>query len=116
MVDFLCFFAQLLLERKDCHLDGCDCVVEMHDNTGVVFTNFFFVISVAEECKHHTFNTERRLDDVRHVFLVGDGVNVAEVLACCVDVLGEVIVSSVCDAPKFTPAKGEQEFKVGCCL
>ena len=116
MVDLFCLFVELLLERKDCNLDRCDCVVEVHDNTSVVFAHFFFIVSIAKESKDHTFNTERRFDDIRHVLFVGDRINITEILACSVDVLCKVVVSSVCYAPKFAPAKGEKEFKVGCCL
>ena len=86
--------------------------MEVHHHAGVALPHFLLVIGVAEESQHHTLDAERGLDDIGHVFLVGDGVGVGKVLAGGVDVLSEVVVRAVGDAPQLSPAEGEEELEV----
>ena len=106
-VEFFRFFVELFLQGENSHFDGCDLMMQVEHHAGVVFSDLFFVVCVCEECEEHTIRTERRLDDVRHVLLVGDGVDITQILAACLDVLIEVIVRAVCNAPKFAPTEGE---------
>ena len=87
--------------------------MQFHDDSGVAFADFFFVIGVAKEGKQNPVHTERRLYDIRDIAFVGDGVDICHVFAAGVGVLRQVIVSAVGNAPKFAPAEREFEFEVG---
>ena len=74
------------------------------------------VVSLNENGQEQSFNTEGRLDNVRNVSLVGLGVKVIKRLAAGVDVLCEVVVCSVSNAPQLAPSEREQILKVCCSL
>lgn len=103
---------KLFLQWQHRDFNGSDGGMEMHHHAGVALAHFFLVVRVAKQREHHTLDAERRLDDVRHILLVGDGVGVGKVLAAGVDVLGEVVVRAVRDAPELSPAEGEEELEV----
>ena len=90
--------------------------MEVHYCTGCAVLKRFLVVSLCNKCKEQTLNTERWLDNVRNVSLVCFLVEVVKLLAAGFDVLIEVLVCSVGNAPKLAPAEWEQVLKVGCCL
>ena len=112
-------FLELLCKRKDSCLYGSKCGVEVHYCSYVglfAVADLFLVICFAYDSKEQSLNTERRLDYVRNVLLVGLGVEVFHALAAGLHVLGKVIVGSVRNAPKLAPAEGEEVLEVGSCL
>lgn len=111
-IQFFRLFVELFLQGEHCHLDRCDCVVQVEHDTSVVFADLFFFVCVAKECKEHSVRAERRLDNVGHVFLVGDGIDIAQILAAGLDMLVKVVVGAVCNAPKLAPTEREFVFKV----
>ena len=115
-IQFFRFFVELFLQGEHCNLDRCDCVMQVEHDAGVVFADLLFFVCVAKECKEHSVCAERRLDDVRHVFLVGDGVDITQIFAACLDVLVKVVVGAVCNAPEFAPTEREFVFEVGGCF
>ena len=112
-IDLLRLVGELFLQRQHRDLDGRDGGMEVQHHSRVALADLFLRIGVAKEREHHAFHAEGGLDDVGHILLVGDGVGVGEVLAACVDVLGEVVVRAVGDAPKLSPAEREEELEVG---
>ena len=76
----------------------------------------FFVVCVGQDGEEETFNAERRLDDIRYVALVGFGIKIVKCFAAGLDVLCEVVVGSVGNAPELAPSEREQEFEVCGCL
>ena len=90
--------------------------MKVKHGTNVALRKRLFVVSINEECKSNSVSTERWLDNVGHVVLVGFGIEVLHILAGMLLMLRKVIVGSVRNAPKLAPAEGEQELKVGCCL
>lgn len=111
-IQFFRFFVELFLQGEHCHLDRRDCVVQVEHDTSVVFADLFFFVCVAKECKEHSVRAERRLDNVGHEFLVGDGIDIAQILAAGLDMLVKVVVGAVCNAPKLAPTEREFVFKV----
>ena len=85
----------------------------MQYGTNVALRKLLLVVCGAEECEHNAVGAKRRLYNVRRVALLLLVVKVGEVLTRGVDVLREVVVSTVRDAPKLAPAKREQELDVG---
>ena len=109
-------FVELFLQGENSHFDGSESVMKVKHNARVVFADLLFVVCVAEECEEHAVCAQRRLDDVRHVLFVGDGIDVGKILARSFDVLIEVVVGAISNAPKLAPAEREFVFEVGCCL
>ena len=109
---------ELLGEGKYRNLEGRDSGMEAHYDAGVVLlcVDNFLVICFNKKRESHTVSTERGLDNVGDITLVGFGIEVSEILAGMLDVLGEVVVGSVGNAPKFAPAEREEVLEVGGCL
>ena len=61
-------------------------------------------------------HAERRLDNIGNISLVGLRIEVIKRLARGVDVLRQVVVGSVGNAPELAPAEREEILKVGGCL
>ena len=87
--------------------------MQVHNDAGVLFVDLLLIVSLNNDCEEQSFNAERRLDYIRNIALVRCLIKVVKRLAACVDVLGEVVVGSVRNAPKPAPAEGEQLLKVG---
>jgi len=85
-----------------------------HDADVVLrFVDDFFVVRVAEEREHRALNAQRRFDNVRDIVLVGFLIEVGEVLAGGILVLGQVVVGTIRHTPEFAPAEREEELEVG---
>ena len=90
--------------------------MEVQDYAGVVFSDGFLVVGVAQERKERAVRAERRFYYVGHVLLVCDGVDIAQILAARLNVLIEVVIRTVGYSPKLAPAEGEFKLEIGCCL
>ena len=66
------------------------------------------VVCFAQESQSHTVTTQRRLNDVGDVVLVGLAVKVLQALAGSFLMAGQVVVGTIRDAPQLTPV-GERE-------
>ena len=91
----------------------------MHNSTHIglfLCADVLLVISLGDNGQEESFNAERRLDNVRNISLIGLGVKVVKRLARGFDMLCEVVVGPVSDAPELAPAEREQILKVSCCL
>ena len=73
---FFRFFVKLFLKGEHRHFHGRYRGMEVHHDARVAFADGFFVVGVAEKGERHTLHAERRLDNVRHVFFVSDGVDI----------------------------------------
>ena len=113
IVDLPSLFAELFGEGKNGSLDGRERGVEVHNGTNVLFTDLFFVVSVNEECESDTVSAERGLDNVGNVFFTGNVVEEFHGFSAVILMLGQVVVGTVSDAPKLTPAEREEIFEVG---
>ena len=85
----------------------------MKHRSHITLSDFLFVIGGAEEGKHHTVSSQRRLDHVGNVLHILLVVKIAQILSGYLRMTAQVIVGSVRNAPEFAPAEGEQEFNVG---
>ena len=72
----------------------------------------FLIIGIAQEGQHSTLHAQRRLDAVRYVLFVGHRIQIFHGLAGMFLMPGQVVVRTVCHAPQFAPAEGEEELKV----
>ena len=77
-----------------------------------ILSHDLLVVGVAQHCQHTALHAQRRLHHIGDVALVGLRVEVGQILAGNVLVLGQVIVGAVRHAPQLTPAEGEQELEV----
>ena len=93
--------------------------MEMKDGTHIRFlfrTDIFLVVSAAEECEHHTVSSQRRLDNIRNIFLFRLVVEVSQILTGYVLMLCQVVICTVSDSPQLAPSEREEEFHVCCRL
>ena len=111
--DLACLCAQLFAQRQHRSLERRQRRMQVHDHTGVLFVELFFVVCLDDDRQEQTLHAQRRLDNIGHIALAGRLVKVVERLAAGVDVLGQVVVGAVGDAPQLAPAEGEEVFKVG---
>ena len=77
-----------------------------------ILSHDLLVVGVAQHCQHTALHAQRRLHHIGDVALVGLWVEVGQILAGDVLVLGQVIVGAVRHAPQLAPAEGEQELEV----
>ena len=88
--------------------------MQVHHHAHVVLrlVHDLLVIRVAQHGQHAALHAEGRLDDIGDVALVRLGVEVGQILAGGLLVLGQVVIRAVGDAPQLAPAEGEQELEV----
>src|SRR2546423_8162810 len=72
----------------------------------------FLVVRGAEDRVGRAVGADRRLDDVRDEPLVGDVVEVLELLPRELGVPAEVVIGAVVDALELVPSEGERELYV----
>ena len=90
--------------------------MQVHNNAGVLFVDLLLVVSLNYYREEKALYAERGLDNVGNIALACGLIEVFKRLAARLDVLGEVVVGSVGNAPKLAPAEGEEVLKVGCSL
>ena len=83
-------------------------------NAHVVFrlVNDLLIIRFGNNGEEKTIDAERWLDYIGNIFLICCRIKVFQTLAACIDVLGEVVVGSVGNAPQLAPAEREKVFKI----
>ena len=86
--------------------------VQHHADIVLLRVHDLLVIGVHQHGQHAALHAKGRLHHVGDVALVGLGVEVGQVLAGHVLVLGQVVVGAVRHAPQLAPAEGEQELEV----
>ena len=86
---------------------GADIIIAV-----LILAQYFLIVGIAQEGQEAALHAEGRLDDIGNVVLVLFLVEVGEILAAGVLVLGQVVVGAVGYAPQLAPAKGEHELKV----
>ncbi len=87
--------------------------MEVHDDAAVLLVELFLVVRLDDGREEESFYAERRLDDVGNIACVVGRVEVVEGLTAFLDMLVEVVVGSVGDAPQLAPAEREEVLKVG---
>ena len=85
----------------------------MHNDSGISAFQFLFFVCVGQYRQSHSFNAQRRLDDVGNIFFVGHGIDVGKILSGVFDMLFQVVIGPVGYAPQLAPTEREQKFKVG---
>ena len=92
--------------------------MEVHNNSCVILfrVNNLFVISLSDEGKEEPFNAERWLNNIWNISFARGLVKIVKAFSAGLDVLSEVIVGSVRNAPKLAPTEREKKFKVRCCF
>ena len=80
--------------------------------TYISLTDLFFVVCRTKKCKNYTVCTERRLDDIRKISLIFRIIKICKILAGYCLMTSKIIICTICDAPKFTPSKGESELNI----
>ena len=90
--------------------------VQHHADIVLLRVHDLLVIGVHQHGQHAALHAKGRLHHVGDVALVGLGVEVGQILAGHVLVLGQVVVGAVRHAPQLAPAEGEQELEVRGCL
>ena len=86
--------------------------VQHHAHVVLRLVHDLLVIRVAQHGQHAALHAEGRLDDIGDVALVRLGIEVGQILAGGLLVLGQVVIRAVGDAPQLAPAEGEQELEV----
>ena len=86
--------------------------VQHHADIVLFRVHDLLVIGVHQHGQHTALHAKGRLHHVGDVALVGLGVEVGQILAGHVLVLGQVVVGTVRHAPQLAPAEGEQELEV----
>ncbi len=86
--------------------------MEAHYNAAVLLVKLLLVISLHNGREEKSLYAERRLDDIGNIACVVGGIEVIESLSAFLDVLVEVVVGSVGDAPQLAPAEGEEVLEV----
>ncbi len=82
----------------------------------LILTDNLFIIGITQESECDTVSTEGRLNDIGDIFLIGILIEIFHRNAGGLLVLGEVKIGAVSNPPKLTPAEGEQEFDISCCV
>ena len=96
--------------------------MEVHNSSDFLFLiavlvngdKLLLIVGFSDNGEEKSLNAQRRLDNVGNVLLVCLRVKVFEGLAACFDMLSEVVVCSVGNAPKLAPTEREEIFKVCC--
>ena len=70
-------------------------------------SDILLIIGSAKECQKHTVCTKRRLDNIRDITLALAIIKVGQILTGCILMLGQIIIGTICDTPKFAPSKWE---------
>ena len=114
LVNLFCLGRQLLAQRQDSSLEGCQSGMQTQHSADVgitllVVANHFLVISFAQESQSHAVAAQGRLDDVGNVVLVPLLVEVGQLLTGSLLMAAQVVVGTVSDAPQLAPAGAEGE-------
>ena len=89
--------------------------MEAQDGAHVVLLRVhdLLIVGVAQDGQHGALHAQGGLDDVGDIALVLLLVEVGQVLAGGILMLGQVVVGAVGHAPQLAPAEGEEELEVG---
>ena len=88
--------------------------MEPHDRADVVLLRVhdLLVVGLHQQCQGHPVCAQGGLDDIGDIVLVLLLIEVGQVLAGVLLVLGQIVVGPVRHAPQLAPAEGEQILKV----
>ena len=89
--------------------------MQPHHHAGIVLfgVHHFFVVRVAQHRQHAALHPKTRLDHIRDVVFAGFLIEIGQILAGGVLVLGQVVIGAIRHTPQLTPAEREQELEVG---
>ena len=108
--------AQLFAQRQHRRLEGSEGRVQVQHHPGVALIQLLLLVGVAEDSEERALHAQGWLDDVGDVPDVLLRVEVTQILAGGVDMLGQIVIRPIRHAPELAPAEGEAELEVRCGL
>ena len=87
--------------------------MQMQNVPHVAVFKRFFIVSVAQEHQQHSFYTDGRLDDIRHILFVGERIGIGKILTGLLGMCAQVEIGAARNAPKLAPAERELVFYIG---
>ena len=112
-MDLVRFAAKLLLKRKNGSLIRSERRMQMKHIADIAVFERFFVVSIAEESKHHAVCANGRFDAVGDILGISERIHVFHALAAVLSMCLEIEIGTACNAPELSPAEGEQELDIG---
>ena len=112
--DFARFFGQtiFLYQRHYGQFHRCQCSRQLQDNTGFTAIQRLFTVGSRHDAKEHAVYTDTSLDDIRGIAFVGFRIEILDVLAGELLMLGQVEICTAVNTLYFLETERHQELNV----